>query len=258
VKTLVNKTLKFPYNKVGMVGILGGGEAYYQKIKRIFDNNLIGYWPLWESSGSSAQDISGNFRNGVYSNSGVTYGTSGIGDGQNAISLDGVAGFVNLYSTSLSSAFSAPIGTWWLWLKLSSDILVNGVSSEILMFRSDGNNRTYLQKDASNNSITLTYTAGGVIKGKTLSYSSTAYNLICLSWNKTNDRLRPYIGNTQQGADISSLGTWSGVLNSARTLIGGDSTVPSLLTSMTVCHCGILNKEISQAEIDMLVDNFPK
>lgn len=49
--------------------LLGGG--YSDKVRSIFGTSLIAYWPLWETSGSVAYDISGNARNGAYS--GITF-----------------------------------------------------------------------------------------------------------------------------------------------------------------------------------------
>ena len=37
------------------VPLLGGG--YYKKVLRTRGDALIGYWPMWEASGSVAQDL---------------------------------------------------------------------------------------------------------------------------------------------------------------------------------------------------------
>ena len=52
-----------------LVGIFGD-TSYDKKIRRIFGNSLIGYWPLDEKSGTVAYDRSGNLRNGAHT--GVT------------------------------------------------------------------------------------------------------------------------------------------------------------------------------------------
>ncbi len=45
---------------------MGGGLAYWQRMRSLFGSDLLGYWPLWETGGSVAKDVSGNGRDLTY------------------------------------------------------------------------------------------------------------------------------------------------------------------------------------------------
>ena len=54
-------------------------QPYYRRVLHTENDNLVGYWTLRESSGSTAVDESGNGCDGTYNS--PTLGQPGIGDG---------------------------------------------------------------------------------------------------------------------------------------------------------------------------------
>ena len=54
-------------------------QPYYRRVQHTENDNLVSYWPLWEVSGSTAVDESGNSRDGTYDD--PTLDQVGIGDG---------------------------------------------------------------------------------------------------------------------------------------------------------------------------------
>lgn len=83
----------------------------------ILADSPIAYYQLAESSGLVAIDSSGNGHNGTYSNTGVTYGVTGLinGDVSTAVQLDGLSGEVTLPSAVIPSG-AAPF-TYECWFK---------------------------------------------------------------------------------------------------------------------------------------------
>ena len=92
--------------------------AYWQHVRNVRRANLIAYWPLGETSGSIAADLSGNEQHGTYT--GVTLAQPGIGDGRSAPFFDGANDFVNVLSPGLASAFNGAAGTIALWFHVNS------------------------------------------------------------------------------------------------------------------------------------------
>lgn len=76
---------------------------------------LIGWWPLHESAGSTARDLSGNRNHGSL-NGGVTQGVAGKG-GLTAYSFDGIDGEVNAGNIN---SFGNHDWTTSLWIKVNS------------------------------------------------------------------------------------------------------------------------------------------
>ncbi len=74
---------------------------YWQKVRQTAPANLIGYWPMWEPSGSTSFDISNEGNDGAYT--GVALGSQGIGDGRSSPTFDGTNDFNNVYSAGLAA-----------------------------------------------------------------------------------------------------------------------------------------------------------
>lgn len=72
-------------------------------------------WPLNETSGGNANDITGNGLDGTYSNSGVTYRTAGPCNNQSAVTLNGTSG--NIAGSATGSNISDL--TFEIWFKTS-------------------------------------------------------------------------------------------------------------------------------------------
>lgn len=79
-------------------------------------DNLLAYWPLNETSGSVARDLSGNNRHGAYGGAATVGGNTFI-DGSPCVSVNG--GHINIYSASLAAAFNAGSYSIAGWFKTS-------------------------------------------------------------------------------------------------------------------------------------------
>ena len=80
-----------------------------QKVITTQADNLIVYWPLWETSGTTIDNYEGTAaRDGTYSS--VTLGETGIGDGKTSPRFDGTNDYCAIHTTSLQSAFNGAEG----------------------------------------------------------------------------------------------------------------------------------------------------
>ena len=88
--------------------LAGGGYS-----DKVLGYSPIAYWPLWEASGATAEDISGNGFDGAYT--GVTLGQEGIGDGNTCPLFDGANDYVDIYSAGFAGALMrlrVPLTGW--------------------------------------------------------------------------------------------------------------------------------------------------
>ncbi len=119
-------------------------------------------WPLSESSGSTAADVTGNGLTGTYSSSGVTYGVAGPCNGKTGVALNGSAGTVS-QSTSVSSVTNISFETWF---KASSsthggtlESLTNSSSSTSMALAMTTTGTLTLAVSASSSTKTVSTTA---------------------------------------------------------------------------------------------------
>lgn len=89
--------------------------TYSQEV--LADSPLL-YWRLGEASGTTAADASGNGRTGTYAGSGVTYSATGAVAGNNAITTNGSAGYIQSTASLDLTALSAV--TVEMWVNLSA------------------------------------------------------------------------------------------------------------------------------------------
>lgn len=227
-------------------------RAYTQKVKIVAGANLIAYWPLAEASGTTIVDESGNARNGTYT--AVTLGAAGIGDARSAASLDGSTSWGNLFSSSLQSAFGSAEGAAACWFRVSgSGIWTDSTIRRFLTLQVDGNNRVLLQRSSGNNQISASYVAGGTTKSVTATTTGeTTWLHLAMTWSKSADQMKVYVGGAQSGSTQTGLGTWSGSLLSTTTLLGAATQVPANVWSGTLAHVVLMDAAASAAQIAAL------
>lgn len=226
-----------------------GAIAYSQKVLGLFGSSLIAYWPLSEASGSTANDISGNGRNGAYT--GVDLGQSGIGDGKTSPYFDGVNDYVDIYSAGLASAFNGAEGSLLLWFKVyAASVWSDATLRYMVEIKADSSNQLYILKHTIANRISFYYVAGGTSKNiNATGLTSLLFFSLGFTWSKSNNRLRAYVSGIQSGTDQTGLGTWAGVPAATNTLIGAYSKNPTYVTSGYLAHALILNREATPAEM---------
>ena len=184
-------------------------DIYIEEVKNTQSANLIGYWPLNESSGTVADNAEGTAaRDGAIS--GATLGQDGIGDGQTSFLFDGVNDDVNAYSTSLRDVFNKDAGSSSFWAKVSdSSVLNDGVGRWATQFSVSSDNRTEALKSSLGN-MNMDYFGGGLFKGVS-SAMSTGWSHFAYTWDTTGDEIELFIDGVSAGTQ-TGLGTWVGTI----------------------------------------------
>jgi hypothetical protein len=230
--------------------IVSARARYAQKVKSLFGSSLLAYWPMWDASGTSATDQSGNGRNATYT--ACTLGQSGIGDGRTAVSLDGSTSYIAANIAGLYTAFSGLEGTLSLWIKVSgAGVYTDGANRRPIHFFADANNFVVVDKTTTNNELKLRYKSGGAAeKSFVISQSSTAWLHLGLTWSKTNDQVIGYFNGAQTGSTLTTVTSWVGAPSSM--LIGAGTTIPSSCWSGLIAHVALANTPISAAAMAKL------
>jgi lysophospholipase L1-like esterase len=193
-----------------LLTVLGGGLPYWLKFRSIFGAN----WPLWETSGTLVEDISGNGLNGT--NTGATVGQPNFIDGRTSYLWDADADKVDVFSPALAALFNGAEGGISVWVEPSASLLTDGVFRRICEFIVDAQNKVLITRSNVNGQIYAQYTAGNVTKYLYLyGLNTTGKMNIILTWNKALDRVRLYFNGRQYRAAAGSLGTWVGALTGA-------------------------------------------
>jgi hypothetical protein len=189
----------------------------------------LGYWKLDEGQGTVANNsgTGGTNLNGTLSGfSSPATATSGwIATGKigKALVFDGTNDYVDIYSTTLNNSFNPSEGSLEAWAKVSGPgTWTDGATRMIAQLQTDTNNRLYIRKDTSNNSILAVYVAGSTVKSVTDTSlnGSTRWFHVVLTWSKSQDQMKLYINGNQAGTTQTGLGTWVGSLSSTACMIG--------------------------------------
>jgi lysophospholipase L1-like esterase len=207
------------------VSLQGKPSPLWERIQKVFGSSLIGYWPLWETAGAVAEDISGNNRDGAYTNAALADLTTQLGK---APYFDGTA-YVDISGASLTGAINGSLGSVVVVCKIPEAAFLDLTYRKIFRLQADTNNRIQVEKYGSNrDSIYYTYRAGGTMLTTEQQYISTLWAglmVIGITWNKAADRARAFLNGAQVGADLTGLGNWAGACYA--NLIGVATTAPT-------------------------------
>jgi len=227
-------------------------RSYYKKVLLIAPDNLVAYWPLWDASGATAEDISPNDYDGTYNN--CTLGAWGIDDGNTAAQFNGSNSYVNIYSTGLNADFDGAEGTLLAWARVSgSDVWTDGKGRSVVLLLADSDNHIEMRRLVADNQFRLRHKAGGTAKDTVLSgQADTDFFCIAITWSSNADEVRVFKGGVQQGNTLNSLGTWSGDLSSNQTILGADKTTPAASWSGYIAHVALWGRALDAAEIEYL------
>lgn len=203
------------------LGILGGGGAaegpYLSGIKSLFGANLVAYWPLSETTGTNAADLSGNERNGVYEGPTLAAIDAPAAMGGKIPSFDGLNDRVNVYGASLAGAINPNAGTYSVLCKLPTAALTDGVLRYISEFRFGSPVTSYFgfYKSATNNRLACH------VRGLDSKYINMDgvyvddFLRLTLTYDVTANRLFAYLNGVQVGTFEKHFGALQNALATA-------------------------------------------
>jgi hypothetical protein len=230
--------------------ILGAG--YSSQVLDTQPEHLVAYWPLWEDSGATANDQSGNERDGTVT--GATWGADGIGDERTALSFDG-DDYVEIYSAGLASAFDGDEGTLLVWAKIDTAEWTDGQRRFLLRLTADvSNNSLWIEKLDGANGVRLRRIAGGVSDYVQVDTGGeTGWNCYALVWSKAADTLKAFVNGSQVGSTQTGLGSWSGALIDDYTAIGVSRFSTTLLPFIgDLAHVAVWGVALGDSAIEGL------
>ena len=196
---------------------------YYKKVLNFDPTNLIAYWPLWDTSGSAAEQIApGSVLDGTYYGPTINHslGPDGV---FNAPYFDAVNDRLNIYSSALNSVYDDNLGSIIIWAKVAEvGDWTDGVSHQILGLEIDNQNFHYIGKPSTDNQIQL-YRESGPTYRRTVS-GVTSVEWICygFTFDQAGTTLFvPYMDGVGKGS-FSSILAASGNLSTLYTRIGNE------------------------------------
>ena len=213
-----------------LLGGGGDGQTYLQKLLAIDSANLIALWPLSETSGTNADDKSLEGNDGTYT--GVTLAATTFKNGDPAPQFDGANDFLDIYSAGFNADFNPAEFTLALWVKFASlSVWTDSTARHLAILRADASNRIFMQRTAVDNTIDISYRAGGTINNVSFTDAggNTDWFHLAVTVSATADELKAYYNFAQIGATQTTLDTWVGALNSTRTLLGAGTQGGSVL-----------------------------
>lgn len=246
--------LKSPYRSIqpwrarqdGALGLIA--ETYIQKV---LGYNPIAYWPLTETSGTTAVCQVNAAQNGTYARDVSVMGTGvGIGDGNTAPDFDGTNDFVNIYSVTFRNAFDGDIGTAQAWV--FPDNWADGSVRNILTLAADADNFIDILKNGAN-AVRFRVKCNGVFNSYNYAVPVGERNLwlhcaLTWSWGGVNTEVKCYIATDLKNT-FNVAGQFTGNLAATTTCIGSANTTPANEYSGLESHCAVFATALGQSAI---------
>jgi hypothetical protein len=236
---------------IGISPAFGGfAQTYKDKVLGTVPDDLIAYWTLAETSGSTADNAEGTAaRDGTYT--GVTLNSSTGPDGQPVGLWDGANDYCDIFSLNFRAAFDGAEGTMLLWAKVSgAGVWTDGSTRNICTLRVNSNNKLGMGRPAGNNHFSYSYASGGtpfVILKEGI--SETGWMSMAITWSETADEMKAFYNGVQEGSTQTGLGTWAGDLADDRTILGATITTPTSVWSGYLAHAALWSSPLTPAQI---------
>lgn len=247
---------------MGSLSILGhallnpllGGE-YSDKV---IGYGPIAYYPLWEATGSTAEDWSGNNHDGTYSNVMLADPETTGPDGVNVCpGFRATGSHVDIYSAGLNADFDGTDGTVIGWAKVRVAVRwTDGYARNAIAMTSSGHNYLYVGKRHTDNTFQFHYVSSTqTARVYHTSFSPLVWFHWAMTWNAAADEMKAYINGAQVGSTQTGLGSWTEALASYGAVIGADdSTTPSFEWRTWLAHVAIFGSALPGTAIADLAE----
>ena len=219
-----------------------------EKIQRMFGTDLIGLYVGNEPPGSTAAvDHSPFGFHGTYTS--VNLGQQGI-DERTCPLYDGSTSFLQP-PMGFRSAFNPMEFTLHCGVRVfNAGVWTDAATRRFVSFRADASNWATLAKGTGAGNIGANYIAGGTNKSFTFTTTSPLWFFdTTLTVSKSGDAARFYFNGVQQGAAQNGLGVWVGSLLATDTLIGAQTTAPSVVMNGYLAFIIALSRAATPAEV---------
>lgn len=224
-------------------------KTYQEKIKELFNSSLVAYWPMNETSGAVAYDISGKVCNGVYANVDLANTTGPTKTRTMAPYFDGANDYCNIYSAPLVANFNGTEGTFLAWARVyDAAVWADATTRRITSLRADASNYVVVTRTAANNNIQTVYNAAGTTRIINTTVTAVGWFFIGITWSLSTNRTKSYYNGIQSGV-TQTVGAWVNPLINTRTNLGADITTPANVWKGWLAHAMILSQEATPGQI---------
>lgn len=221
-------------------------REYYEKIRALFGSSLIGYWPLLETTGTVAKDISGNGWNATIEGSPSLSAALSL-SGKPCIYFDGSNGkYISLNSQSaFLNSVSFDEGGYFCRFKPDTAMLTDTTNRALVTIKGNSNETIKIDKGAVNYQFTTSrhngtsYDAWNAIGG----FSSNLWHDIIITWSKSGGLMKAFVdGNLFVSSAIST----SIAAHPNQFIIGAIGTTGAVKGYLS--DCGYVNRLITDTE----------
>jgi peptidoglycan/xylan/chitin deacetylase (PgdA/CDA1 family) len=231
----------------------GGVRSYYETILATEPANLIRYFPMDETSGTTAVDHSGNNGNGTYTD--VTLGETGIGDGKTSGQFISAGSRINFSSAATAALFNGQEGTFTCWFKSNSpDDWRSADDHYILYLIVDANNYLFINKRGSDKKLITLYRANGTTFYHVLPfYQVSGWCHLAFTWSLSDGYIHIYLNGVEQNVAAAVTQPWAGSLRTDYgAVIGclGNAWTKSI--NGHLAHAALWTKALTEAQIQTL------
>ncbi len=221
----------------------------------VLSDNPVAFWPLNETSGTTAYDISGNSYNGTYSG-GFTLGQPGLPSGGTAVQFNGSSGCINIPEAVTTAKASVTLEGW---VNLSpwgnSSTAGHGVLIKVGESGSVGSYTGYAVGLGANVTNNIFDNAGNYLAGL---YSGNSWNPLntptqvpLSGWHhivmviESNSESSYYLDGNLVGTSSNSIIT----APSSNSTIAGDDGVSTRYLLGILCNVAVYNTALSASQI---------
>jgi lysophospholipase L1-like esterase len=180
---------------------------YQARIKNLLGSSLIAHWPLWETAGSVAEDISGNGRNGTITNLSLNYRQSK----QNKPSpyWSGENGkYVSLFSSGLASAFSFDEGFVIVDFYLDTSVWSSATARQLFLLQENDpfSSIDIRRLTTDNGGLRVSrYVNGGYAPYFSIGgFQDDAWYQLIFTWSVSNSIACAYVNGSLQATSVIS------------------------------------------------------
>lgn len=194
---------------------------YVTRAKSVLGSDLVAHYPLWETSGATIADVSGNGYNGANNGTTLANSTSMMGK---PVPLFGTSADIDIYSAGLAAAWPNVRYVGGFAKLLNSGVLTDAQTRYLFWVQSGSTaDRVFLRRSTVDYQMVSFYVAGGTTESVNIYKAFTDWFHWSITWDYVTDVIIWHIN----GAEVSrstGLGTWGGTIATNAMRIGSAVT----------------------------------
>jgi hypothetical protein len=231
-----------------MLHVLRSSQKTYER--KVLELAPIAFFPLTDTSGAVATDISGNARHGSYVGGTLA---SGVIRHKPVFTVNGIdAAHANVYSAALNTAFGRAAGSIIIWGSYTGNWL-DAVDRSLFRIYTDGSNKMRVLRPANSQTLSWEIAIGGNVNtiGARMQYYGTTPFCTGWSWHGATGLVRVYLDGAKL-ITISGYSNYVGNISSSYLLAARAGTADSSYWQGPVGYLALFDKVLTDAQFAAL------